>query len=180
QGMPAVAMDPNGDFVVVWQSDGQDGSSYGVYAQLYNNMGQAQGSEFRVNTYTTGAQGMPAAAMDSNGNFVVIWQSDGQDGSSYGNYAREYNYTGQAQGSEFQVNTYTMGTQAMPAVAMDANSNFVVVWQSDGQDEDGYGIFAQCYDSQTFAEFPTNILLVALMTIISIIILKSYENSRQM
>ncbi|MFX1513380.1 MAG: hypothetical protein ACFFCQ_12405 [Promethearchaeota archaeon] len=179
QGMPAAAMDSNGNFVVIWQSDGQDGGSYGIYAQQYNNTGQAQGDEFRVNTYTTGDQIFPAAAMDSNGNFVVIWQSDGQDGSSYGNYAREYNYTGQAQGSEFQVNTYTTGAQNIPAVAIDLNSNYVVVWQSDGQDENGYGIFAQSYDSQTFAEFSTNILLLVLITIISLIILKSYENSRK-
>ena len=45
-----VAMTANGDFVVTWTSDGQDGSGQGVYAQRFNASGVAQGSEFRVNT----------------------------------------------------------------------------------------------------------------------------------
>lgn len=35
QAFPSVALDANGDFVVAWGSVGQDGSSYGVYAQRY-------------------------------------------------------------------------------------------------------------------------------------------------
>ncbi len=31
-------------FVVAWSSNAQDGSSYGVYAQRYNNDGSANGS----------------------------------------------------------------------------------------------------------------------------------------
>src|SRR5262245_37811447 len=37
-------------------------------------------------------------------------------------------------GPEFQVNTYTANGQSLPAVAADGNGNFVVVWQSSGQD----------------------------------------------
>ena len=37
-------------------------------------------------------------------------------------------------GSEFQVNTYTRGYQSFSSVAVDANRDFVVVWESDGQD----------------------------------------------
>ena len=42
------------------------------------------GPEFQVNTYTNGDQREPAAAMNSNGSFVVVWNSDGQDGSDWG------------------------------------------------------------------------------------------------
>ena len=68
--------------------------------------GQAPaGAEFQVNTYTTSNQNTDAAAMDASGNFVVVWQSYGQDGSGKGVYAQRYNAAGVAQGGEFRVNT---------------------------------------------------------------------------
>ena len=46
------------------------------------------GGEFRVNTYTTGAQGSSGRpAMEPDGDFVVVWTSIGQDGSSFGSSA---------------------------------------------------------------------------------------------
>src|SRR5262245_10589616 len=74
-----VAMDADGDFVIVWHSTGQDGSGYGVYAQRYSPDGVPRGGEFRINTYTTDTQGYPAAAMDTDGDFVVAWIGYGQD-----------------------------------------------------------------------------------------------------
>ncbi|MEH1947971.1 MAG: hypothetical protein V7K77_13605, partial [Nostoc sp.] len=54
-----VAIDAAGDFVISWQSNVQDGSGYGIYAQRYNSAGVAQGNEFKVNTYTTDYQVNP-------------------------------------------------------------------------------------------------------------------------
>jgi hypothetical protein len=98
-------MDADGDFVVTWHSSGQDGSSLGIYGQRYNAAGVAQGGEFRVNTYTTSFQTFSAIAMDADGDFVVTWQSYGQDGSNYGIYGQRYNAAGVAQGTEFRVNS---------------------------------------------------------------------------
>ena len=56
-------------------SYGQDGSGYGVYAQRYNAGGRRPGGEFRVNTYTTSDQRLPAVAMDADGDFVVAWRA---------------------------------------------------------------------------------------------------------
>lgn len=147
QKTPAVAIDSDGDFVVTWESQGQDGSSYGIYAQRYDNNGAAQGTEFRVNTYTTSNQRYSSVAMDSDGDFVVTWVSSGQDGSSYGIYAQRYNNNGVALGSEFRVNSFTTNNQRNPSVAMDSNGNFVVTWGSNGQDGSAYGIYAQRYDN---------------------------------
>ncbi len=145
QTRPAVAMDDDGDVVVTWHSRGQDGSDFGVYAQRYNAAGVPQGSEFRVNTFTTGRQSTPAVAMDDDGDFVVTWHSLGQDGSSYGVYAQRYNAAGVAQESEFRVNTFTTDNQIFPTVAMDDDGNVVVTWGSVGQDGSGYGVYAQRY-----------------------------------
>lgn len=152
QSRPAVAMDAAGDFVITWQSDNQDGSSYGVYAQRYNAAGAAQGSEFRVNTYTTNHQAGPSVAMDAAGDFVIAWQSYTQDGSRLGIYAQRYNTAGVAQGGEFRVNTYTSLSQSLPSVAMDVAGDFVITWQSDSQDGSNYGIYAQRFNSAGTAQ----------------------------
>ena len=59
QSEPSIAMDPTGRFVITWSSYSTDGGNmaFEVYAQRYSASGAAQGSEFRVNTYTTGTQG---------------------------------------------------------------------------------------------------------------------------
>jgi hypothetical protein len=159
QADPAVAMDAAGNFVVTWTSGGQDGAGYGIYAQRYNAAGEAVGSEFRVNSYTTDYQVSPAVAMNAAGNFVVTWMSNVQDGSGWGIYAQRYNAAGVAIGSEFRVNSYTTSDQSYPAVAMDAAGNFVVTWMSLGQDGSGYGIYAQRYNAAGVAigsEFRVN------------------------
>ena len=73
--------------MITWLSKGQDGSDYGVYAQRYNAAGVAQGTEFQVNTYTTNYQLNSSVAMDSDGDFVIAWESSSQDGSTNGIFA---------------------------------------------------------------------------------------------
>jgi hypothetical protein len=148
QGFPSVAADSSGNFVVVWESYAQDGSNWGVFGQRYVSSGTPLGPEFRVNTYTTGAQGgyygQPAVAADSSGNFVVVWASLGQDGGGYGVFGQRYANSGNPLGPEFRVNTYTTGYQRRPSVAADSSGSFVVVWTSYTQDGPS-GVFGQRY-----------------------------------
>ncbi len=150
QVVPAVAMDADGDFVVVWSSFAQDGGGFGVYAQRYNAAGGTEGIEFLVNTTTAGHQSQPDVAMDALGDFVVIWT--GQDGDLSGIYAQRFDAAGAPQDSEFRVNEFTIGEQVVPAVAMDADGNFVVAWDDwYGQDTSGRGVFARRYDAAGLA-----------------------------
>ncbi|MEH1796410.1 beta strand repeat-containing protein [Nostoc sp.] len=145
---PTVAMDAAGDFVISWQSNNQDGSRYGIYAQRYNSAGVAQGNEFRVNTTTNDNQINPTVAINANnGDFIISWTSNGQDGSGTGIYAQRYNSAGVAQGNEFRVNTTTNDSQSNPKVAIAANGEYVISWQSNGQDGSSNGIYAQVYNS---------------------------------
>jgi len=68
----------------------QDGSASGVFGQRFENSGIPLGPEFRVNTYTTSSQALPSVASDALGNFVVVWQSDTQDGSFAGVYGQRF------------------------------------------------------------------------------------------
>jgi hypothetical protein len=167
QNRAAVAMDSDGDFVVVWASAGSSGSdtSYSsIQGQRYNAAGTAQGSEFQVNSYTNNDQQLPAVGMDSDGDFVIVWESNGSPGpgpagetdtSGISIQGQRYNAAGTAQGSQFQINSYTTGDQHEPAVGMDSDGDFVVVWESDGSpgsgpagetDTSGFSVQGQRYN----------------------------------
>lgn len=150
---PSIASDTAGNAVLTWVSSGaQDGSGLGIYARRYNAAGEAQGDAFRVNTFTAGAQDRPAVAMDSSGNFVIVWSSEAQEGTMKEIYAQRYNAAGEAQGGEFRVNTTTADEQEIPSVAMKNSGEFVVSWSSKGQDGDGKGIYAQRYNAAGVAQ----------------------------
>ena len=53
----------------------------GMFGQRFAASGAPRGSEFQINTYTTGHQHVPAVAVGSRGDFVVVWQERRQDGS---------------------------------------------------------------------------------------------------
>jgi hypothetical protein len=152
QRFPSIASLSNGGFVVVWDSWGQDGSGWGVYGQRFDANGNKVGSEFQVNTWTTNNQGIPSIASLSNGGFVVVWQSDGQDGSGWGVYGQRFDSNGNKVGSEFQVNTWTTDDQLEPSITSLPNGGFVVVWQSGcvvkgctPQDGSGWGVFGRIF-----------------------------------
>jgi hypothetical protein len=148
QTYPAVAMDNAGDFVITWSNN--EGSSWGVRAQWYNASGTPSGGELQVNTYTPDDQVHSAIAMDNAGDFVITWQSHGQDGSGWGVYAQRYVAGGSRSGGEFRVNTTTAGDQMSSSVAMNRNTgDFVIVWQSYGQAAAGsWSIYGQRYNLQ--------------------------------
>jgi len=133
-GSPQVAMDDNGNAVIVWsQSDGS-------YDQIFK-------SEYRKGTWTNpssladnispngGEVGwFPQVAMDDNGNAVIVWQQ--YDGNGYYQiFKSEYRKGVWTNPSSLADNISPNGGEAWwnPQVAMDDNGNAVIVWsQSDG------------------------------------------------
>ncbi|HIG79883.1 MAG TPA: calcium-binding protein [Cycloclasticus sp.] len=94
QVAPSIAALADGGFVVTWQSDGQDGSGNGIYAQRYDANGSVNGTEFQVHTYTSTHFGNQSITALSDGGFVITWDSYGQDGDGYGIYAQRYSSDG--------------------------------------------------------------------------------------
>ena len=93
---PSVACDGAGDVLVSWSEEDYvkagDTPDWNVWAQWYVAGGTPLGKAFEVNATTKNAQRYSAVAMDAQGDFVVTWQSQGQDGSGYGVYAQRYEY----------------------------------------------------------------------------------------
>jgi len=127
---PDVAMDTNGNFVVVFQSDVPDNIT-DVAARLYDAAGVPLGNQFQVNTTGPNDTMFPVVAMDADGDFVVVWQDNFADSNSDGIMAQRYNAAGVAQGANVTVNTTTLGQQYKADVAMDADGDFVVVWEDN-------------------------------------------------
>lgn len=143
QDYPDVGVAPNGDFVVVWHSTLQDGHGNGVYGQRFDAGGKRVGGEFQINSYYRMNQWWAKVAVDRYGGFTVTWYSFGQDGDRHGIYARRYRANGNPHADEFCVNSHTAGDQERPSITSDPQGNLVIVWQSNGQDGDGYGIYGQ-------------------------------------
>jgi hypothetical protein len=168
QNSRAVAAAPNGDFFVVWTSNGSpetDTSGSSVQGRRYASDGSAQGGQFQVNSFTTGSQFVGDVAAAANGDFVVAWSSDGSPGTDTSGVSvqgQRYASDGSAQGGQFQINTYTTGTQIAPAVSAEVDGDFVVVWlvfDSPGTDTSNYSVWGQRFASNGSArgaEFQVN------------------------
>lgn len=146
QLFPSIAMNVDGDFVIAWQSE-HEASENGIYAQRFNAEAMPVGTEFRVNAYTENQQQLPDVAMDANGNFVIAWQSLGQDGNNYGVFAQRYSSGGTEQGTNFQVNTATSYAQWHPSVAMAANGDFVIAFETRNIGNSNYDVAYRVYSA---------------------------------
>lgn len=137
-GQGAVASDPTGKFVVVW--DEYDAYYYkGILARRYNASGGALGMPFLVNAFTTDWPSAPRVAMDAGGNFTVVW-ADPFYNDYYGRIAgRRFDAAGVPLAGQFKVNSgircdkcaykpFTEGYQDINIAASGAG-HFMVVWR---------------------------------------------------
>jgi Ca2+-binding RTX toxin-like protein len=102
---------------------------------------------------------IPVAATLENNNAVVVWQapidpyllagvSPPTVGYDFSIMLRLYDsITGLALTQEIKANTFTTYDQSEPAVAPLSGGGFVVIWQSQLQDESYNGIYGQRFDS---------------------------------
>lgn len=155
QWYPTVTGLANGGFVVTWQDGlaGSAGSGSGtlgdssfssIKAQIYAADGTQVGTEFLINSQTTGSQAAPTITGLSSGGFVVTWQD--QNSTSGDIKAQVYDANGTPSGAELLVNTVTSGNQNTPTITSLANGGFVVAWTNQTASSGG-DIKAQVYDA---------------------------------
>jgi len=141
QYRPAIAVDPNLNFVVTWL-DRRNGFTWDIYAQRFSNDGIALGNNFKVNEEPGNEeQEHPGISIDSSGNFVIVW-ADEKSGD-WDIYGQRYSADGTALGGNFKINDdigYEL--QYWPASTGYKNGNFIVSWV-DKRYNDDYDIYAQ-------------------------------------
>jgi len=140
---PSVAMWASGEFVVVWDGDPKRASRDDIHARCFASEGTALSDAFEVNSLSVGAQQWPQVAVSGTTSFVVVWQHEHDDSDLATDiFARQFDRQGTAMGDEVKLNGYVAGKQRYPDVTLSANSQLMAAWESDDQDESGYGIFA--------------------------------------
>jgi uncharacterized delta-60 repeat protein len=138
-----VSMAADGSFIVVWQSQNQDsGATDGIYLRRFDSAGVALTGEVLVNTTVVGNQSLPSIDINVFGDFVVVWTDDVQSG---GIYAQLYSADGTARGGEIQI-ADAFGLTNFPQVQIDNSGNFVVTYQDNDIDGDGWGIAVRRFD----------------------------------
>jgi hypothetical protein len=123
---PDVAMDPNGNYVVVWMVDK---SSNSIMAGLFNADGSAKTEPFKVDTAAFKSVTQPSVAMDETGCFIVTWDGDPNLASLDDIHARMFDPNGMALSEQFIVNATTEQAQQNPKAAMNGSGEFVIVWE---------------------------------------------------
>jgi len=158
QQKPTIAALTNGNFVVAWEDHDTDSNLDVIYANVFDNKGNALFEEYQVSMYEGGRQSNPAVAALPNGGYIVTWESVDQDGSVEGIYANRFaNDT--TPGSEFRVNSNVCDAQKHPAIAV-SNNSIIITWNSRNQDGSVEGVYAKVLPinpvfNQT-STFPTN------------------------
>lgn len=159
QEKPQLAALTNGGAVFVWQG-GRQG-----FQDIYARFLPASGTTFSttdilVNTFTNSFQINPSVATLKDGGVVVVWASDGQDGSMQGIYGQRLSATGAKLGAEFQVHLYPLNNQRTPSVAALSGGGFVVTWVSELQrNPSSVDVYARIFNASGVAvggEFPVN------------------------
>jgi len=147
QENPAVAVAPSGgEFVIAWSS--------GVLNRHVNFRRYAADGTPRDALEQSAPGGRHFSgvdvAMHTDGGFVLVWDNDsgeegGSDTSGLGVYGQVYDADGVAATGVLSVNTTTANDQQRPRVAIDAEGDFTVVWESIEQDGDGSGVFLRSF-----------------------------------
>jgi hypothetical protein len=130
---PAIAVGPAGDFTAVWDVN-LGGSAYALMGRRFDAAGAPVGDQFAVPASSAGGHSNASVARFADGRFVVAWQATQGDGSGGAVLMRRFKASGVPEGGDLVVNTFANGNQANPAVAVDADGNVVVAWDSPGKD----------------------------------------------
>ena len=149
QEMAAVSHGPSGEYLVVWESRGQDGDGFdfGVFGQRFSSSGAVVGTEFQVNSTTSGDQVFPALSHDDDGDFVVVWVSPRPNDDPDGIFGQRYSSSGAPLGTEFPISTDTAAGHTKPAVSHGTSGDFVVIWEDGFQDSGTVGVFGRRFSS---------------------------------
>jgi len=88
QQRPQVAVNDANEFVIVWEHETDDpNTATDIFARRFDGQGQPVGDQVQLNAYTQARQRYPDVAVAADGSFIAAWESEGQDGASYGVFA---------------------------------------------------------------------------------------------
>ena len=138
----SISIDSCANFVIIW-ADLRNGN-WDIYSQHYSSEGTALGNNVKINDDSgNSTQLWTASVCDKSGNLVVSW-ADTRNNNGREIFAQRFLPDGTPLGNNFKDNTDLYGNNHIfPVLAMDGNSNFIIVWDDN---RNGYpDIYAQRY-----------------------------------
>ena len=129
-----VAMESNGDFVVIWQElefEPNYHPGFETRIKMYDALGNAKGEDFGVSPIADTRITRPRIAMDADGDFVVVYYQASVDGRPSGAVFQRFNQNGQRVGQPVFVSSdvYLATAEEPFAVAMAPAGQFVIAWR---------------------------------------------------
>jgi len=138
QRYPAAVYDGHQSYLVVWQDD-RNSTDADIYGQIVDTTGNLQSINFPISS-SARDQYFPAAASDTGGDFLVVWQD-----SRYGSwdiYGRRVSNEGALSGDELTIST-AASDQRFPSLAY--GGKYLIVWQDHRTGD--WDIYGQCISS---------------------------------
>ena len=182
QSQSSVAVSPNGTFIVTWTSSPVSTSNTNtgnaaIFAREYSPLGVPlgnNGNEIQISASSSSAQSLSDVAIDSNDDFVIVWEGDIQS-ATWGVYGAYFTNTGtttapvwseagpmllnktpNTRGSFTEISTLDLHdtgprVDMVPATA-DTSANFVVTWANySSSTSTGYNVYAQIFHTNLSA-----------------------------
>lgn len=136
QSDPDVAMDKDGNFVVVWTDDTDNNGATQVYMRGFHADGSERFARKTVNQVGTRDQYQARVAMAPDGEFAVSWTDTRAAKEKPQIWVRGFHADGSQAFAERAVADEVAGTRVKSDIFMDKLHRIVVVWEDDG---DGNG-----------------------------------------
>lgn len=141
QYYPEIAMDGNGNFVIIWEDQRNTSATNGqIYGQRYTSDGTSVGSNFMIRDSADDLSGYDIA-MTHNGRFIAVW--DHGPVSGYKIEGQRYHANGAVNGETLTV-IESLNSVTHPTVEIAESGRFVVAYDEFGLN---YGIQVQRFDS---------------------------------
>jgi hypothetical protein len=153
--VPGIAMDETGGFVIAWEDARGGARNPDIYFRMFGPAGDPRDAARKANDDTGSTdQTRPAVAMDGKGGFIVAWTDERNafqyPYATYDIYFQQYDAAGNPVGPNRQVNEVNgeagrISDPTTPAVAADADGNFVIAWMDNRVHS--WDIYCQRFDA---------------------------------
>ena len=138
---PDVAMDKDGNFVVVWTDDTDNNGSTQVYMRGFKADGSQRWARKVVNSVKTRDQYQARIAMAADGTFAVSWTDTREAKDKPQIWVRGFKADGSELFAERAVADTAAGERIKSDIFMDDSKNIVVTWQDDNDGNGTYQIY---------------------------------------
>jgi hypothetical protein len=151
EGFPSLAVAPDGEFAVVWQSGSSLATS--IWGRLFTADGTPLGERFRLSEATHGSQRQPDVALLPGGGFVAVWdEAGGPFNQGEAIFARRFDALGAPLGPDVEVGesfpekSFSEDLDEIQArVAVAPDGGFLVTWMSYGGERSFFDIDARAF-----------------------------------